>query len=283
MSTTVRAGRARAQVVPCRPSSRRPHVAAQSTTGDVPTLIPAELQNIQGCTVTSVLSNTPAEFGTLWSPVPGKLTLLVFFTHWADLGSWELAQRLVTKLPELQAAGVEMVAVGLGSAAAGRTFAEKTGFPADRLYADEVSACHRSLGFSPGFLGGSDLNGYLKIFPMLAGIGSPGTMQEVLRGYVGDRNGKPLFEETTPLGRAFGVLGTGYQRPFELATQRLFNMAGSLSNWSELAPKDTQQLVQQGGSFLVKGSDVIFSHRDTGILITTDVDELMAAVRVAAV
>jgi hypothetical protein len=35
------------------------------------------------------------------------LTLLVFFTHWADLGSWELAQRLVEKLPELETAGAD--------------------------------------------------------------------------------------------------------------------------------------------------------------------------------
>ena len=47
---------------------------------------------------------------------------------------------------------------------------------------------------------------------------------QVLRGYVGDRNSKPVFEGNSP----FNILGTGYQRPFELATLRLFNMVGIL-------------------------------------------------------
>ena len=93
---------------------------------------------------------------------------------------------------------------------------------------------------------------------MLAGIGSPGTLQEVrshaqpkqeqqdtvwrhrcrmlpilaclsqvIRGYIGDRDAPPVFEGTR-LGQAFDVLGSGYQRPFELATLRLQNMAGIL-------------------------------------------------------
>ena len=47
---------------------------------------------------------------------------------------------------------------------------------------------------------------------------------QVLRGYVGDRNAKPVFKGQTP----FDVLGPGYQRPFELATLRLSNMIGIL-------------------------------------------------------
>lgn len=47
---------------------------------------------------------------------------------------------------------------------------------------------------------------------------------QVIRGYVGDRSSKPVFDQATP----FDVLGTGYQRPFELATLRLFNMVGIL-------------------------------------------------------
>lgn len=55
-------------------------------------------------------------------------------------------------------------------------------------------------------------------------------MQEVLRGYIGDRNSKAIFGPDTFMGKAFGVLGDGYQRPFELATVRLNNMIGSLQN-----------------------------------------------------
>lgn len=50
------------------------------------------------------------------------------------------------------------------------------------------------------------------------------TVLQVVRGYVGDREAKPVFQGSTP----FDILGTGYQRPFELATLRLFNMVGIL-------------------------------------------------------
>jgi hypothetical protein len=47
---------------------------------------------------------------------------------------------------------------------------------------------------------------------------------QVIRGYIGDRSAKPVFNSATP----FDILGTNYQRPFELATLRLFNMIGIL-------------------------------------------------------
>lgn len=74
-------------------------------------------------------------------------------------------------------AGVHITAVGVGTKSAGQLFAEKTKFPAELLYADPIAACHKTLGYSAGFLPESDVNGYLKLLPMLAGIGSPGTVQ----------------------------------------------------------------------------------------------------------
>lgn len=47
---------------------------------------------------------------------------------------------------------------------------------------------------------------------------------QVLRGYVGDRGSKPVWAGRVP----FDVLGTGYQRPFELATLRLNHMVNIL-------------------------------------------------------
>ena len=51
-----------------------------------------------------------------------------------------------------------------------------------------------------------------------------GCTAQVIRGYIGDGSAKPVFEGASP----FNVLGTGYQRPFELATLRLRNMVGIL-------------------------------------------------------
>lgn len=56
----------------------------------------------------------------------------------------------------------------------------------------------------------------------------PLVLLQVFRGYVGDKSAPPVFETSTQLGKAFNTLGEGYQRPFELATLRLQNMAGIL-------------------------------------------------------
>ncbi|CAL8466035.1 g5571 [Coccomyxa elongata] len=195
-------------------------------------------------------------------------------THFADLSSWELAQKLMKKLPELQARGVKVVVIGLGSVGNARRFAEVLSFPLDLLHADSTGAMYRALGFSQGFAPNANVSPYLKLLPMLMGIGSPGTIQEVLRGYIGDRSAKPVFEGSTP----FNILGGGYQRPFELATLRLSNMIGILPKWSELCPPDEALLTQQGGSLLFRGDQVIFRHTDSGILKYTDLDALLAAV-----
>lgn len=46
-------------------------------------------------------------------------------------------------------------------------------------HADPEGACHRALSFSRGFAPDARVSPYLKLLPMLAGIGSPGTLQEV--------------------------------------------------------------------------------------------------------
>lgn len=42
---------------------------------------------------------------------------------------------------------------------------------------DPVAATHKSFGFYAGFAPGLPVSPYLKLLPMLAGIGSPGTIQ----------------------------------------------------------------------------------------------------------
>jgi hypothetical protein len=73
---------------------------------------------------------------------------------------------------------------------------------------------------------------------------------QVLRGYVGDRDAKPVFQGDTP----FDILGKGYQRPFELATLRLFNMVGIL-------PKCEQPVWSVEGAMLlvlwIQGNQVL--------------------------
>jgi hypothetical protein len=97
---------------------------------------------------------------------------------------------------------------------------------------------------------------------MCAGIGSPGTLTEVFRGYRGDRNAPQRIDN--PLFRLAG--GEGFQRPFELATVRLRNMNEVLSHWRTYVPSDAF-ITQRGGTFLIDADDtLLYSHRDQGIL-----------------
>jgi hypothetical protein len=111
---------------------------------------------------------------------------------------------------------------------------------------------------------------------MCAGVGSPGTLAEVLRGYLGDRKAPQLIaeEETIqarPLppfrGSLFNLAGgQGFQRPFELATLRLRNMSQVLGNWPTYVP-DSSYLTQRGGTFLFDNQEnLLYEHRDRGIL-----------------
>ena len=110
---------------------------------------------------------------------------------------------------------------------------------------------------------------------MCAGIGSPGTLLEVLRGYTGDRHAPQLFAndeiiKDTPLPQMKGSFfklagGENFQRPFELATLRLRNMTEVLSNWSTYVP-DASYLTQRGGTFLLDGEQLLYEHRDRNIL-----------------
>jgi hypothetical protein len=51
-----------------------------------------------------------------------------------------------------------------------------------------------------------------------------------------------------------------------------------LSKWSALSPPNESLLTQQGGCLLLDNTDVVFSHRDSGILKYTDVDKLSEAI-----
>lgn len=49
----------------------------------------------------------------------------------------------------------------------------------DRLFAYPAADLYLDLGFNPGFAPQLQVSPYVKLLPMLAGVGSPGTIQEV--------------------------------------------------------------------------------------------------------
>ena len=98
---------------------------------------------------------------------------------------------------------------------------------------------------------------------MLSGINSLKTIQEVIRGYTGDRKAKQIYSEFDKIdvlkfsGNSFKkVFGNGYLRPFELATFRLNNMNEIIQNWSDYILNE-EYLPQRGASFLLNNKNQI--------------------------
>jgi hypothetical protein len=205
---------------------------------------------------------------------PRRRRLVVVWGQLGDFDSLEFAQALVPRLPELEQAGVAVVAFGIGNEAGRRRFCTFTGFPEERLVVEAEPRLHRALGLYPGLQ--LPIGPWGNLLLMCAGIGSPGTLKEVLRGYTGDRSAPQRIADdevihAPPLPPIRGSLfaragGTGFQRPFELATIRLRNMGEVLGHWRIYVPRD-DFLSQRGGTFLLDADDTLLvEHRDQGIL-----------------
>ena len=190
----------------------------------------------------------------------GGRRLVLLFSQLGDFDSLEYAQALVAAMPQLQAAGIQLLAIGIGDDDSADRFCAFTGFPRSCLQVEGDNRLHLALGLYQGLQapGGPWPN----LLLMCAGIGSPGTLAEVFRGYTGDRSAPQRL--TTPLFRLAG--GEGFQRPFELASVRLQNMVEVLGRWRTYVPCD-DFITQRGGTFLLDADDsLLYEHRDRGIL-----------------
>ncbi len=190
----------------------------------------------------------------------GGRRLVVVMSQLGDFDSLEYAQALVPALPRIEAAGIHLQAFAIGDRGGAERFCSFTGFPAAALELEGTAELHRQLELYQGLRipGGP----WPALLLMCAGIGSPGTLKDVLRGYSGDRSAP----ERLAGNRLFAQLGEGYQRPFELATVRLNNMIEVLSRWGTYVPDDAF-LAQRGATYLLDGDDtLLYTHQDRGIL-----------------
>jgi hypothetical protein len=207
--------------------------------------------------------------------------LLVVWPQLGDFDSLEYGWWLLRESHRWQNQNIAIRAIGIGDRASGQKFCDYTQFPSNWLYVDPQAELHDKLslyrGLSlkiPGF--SPRANAWLNLMLMCAGIGSPGTLGEVFRGYRGDRLAPQLIDDAEvihakPLPLFKGSLfkragGTGFQRPFELATLRLRNMTEVLSHWQTYVP-NSAYLTQRGGTFLFnQQGELLYEHRDRGIL-----------------
>jgi len=208
-------------------------------------------------------------------------TLMLLWSQLGDFDNLEYAWWLKRESELVKAKGITVKAVGIGDRNSGLKFCEYTGFDPQHLYVDPTAELHRQLGLYRGltlkFPGLSAKNSaFMNLMIMCAGIGSPGTLSEVFRGYKGDRTAPQLIADErvvddTPLPAIKGSMfklagGSGFQRPFELATLRLRNMTEVLSNWNTYVP-DPTYLTQRGATFLfAESGELLYEHRDRNIL-----------------
>ncbi|MGD1713098.1 peroxiredoxin-like family protein [Dapis sp. BLCC M172] len=207
--------------------------------------------------------------------------LVLIWSQLGDFDNLEYAWWLQRESAKLQALGVTIRAIGIGNYASGKKFCEFTGFPTESLFVDPDAKLHQELELYQGLTFKFPLlnigqSAFLNLMIMCAGIGSPGTLAEVLRGYTGDKKAPQLIDDdevihAKPLpplkGSFFNMAGgKGFQRPFELATLRLRNMTEVLSNWSTYVP-NSAYLTQRGATFLFdNGGNLLYKHCDPGIL-----------------
>ncbi|MDB9493578.1 peroxiredoxin-like family protein [Spirulina major CS-329] len=208
-------------------------------------------------------------------------TLIVIWPQLGDFDSIEYATWIQRDRAHFHHANIAVRAVGIGDRNSGQRFCDYTGFPAAELFVDPEAQLHRDLNLYPGLTFkipglSPGQNAWLNLLLMCAGIGSPGTLREVWRGYWGDRHGPQLIHDdeqvnAPPLpsfqGSVFNLAGgNGFQRPFELATVRLRNMVEVLSHWRTYVP-DPSYLPQRGATFLFSAAgELCYEYRDRGIL-----------------
>ena len=245
----------------------------------------------------------------------GKKTLVAVVPQLCEFDSCELSEFLAAAHPALVDAGIDLRIIGIGDAEAGSRFAEFMGLPDGVLRVDPEAALHSALGTrrGPGWKvpewvsddllttvlgtlpGGppSDPShlraagdAWLNYLLMCAGIGAPGTLQEILRGYLGDATAPERLAPSAVVEAGFVTIGpgvgpvklgpiayenwwrdeAGFQRPVELATVRLRHMVEVLGNWDAYV-SDSRHVDVRGATFLFgEDGELLYEYEHKGVL-----------------
>ncbi|XP_062156449.1 thioredoxin-like protein AAED1, chloroplastic [Alnus glutinosa] len=91
----------------------------------------------------------PVLFKHLWDQDNG-IAVIALLRHFGCLCCWELASALKESKPRFDAAGVKLVAVGVGTPNKARILADRLPFPVDCLYADPDRKAYDVLGLYYG-------------------------------------------------------------------------------------------------------------------------------------
>jgi len=203
-----------------------------------------------------------------------KFKLIILFGLLGDFDSFEYAINLKNFIDNNQYKNLDLFAIAIGNKIGKEKFCKFTGFPAENLIVVSDNHIHNNLKVSKGLDVG--LGGWINMLLMLSGINSFKTIQEVIRGYTGDRKANQIYSEIDKIdilkflnfsGNSFKqFFGDGYLRPFELATFRLNNMNEIIQNWGDYI-LDEKYLPQRGASFLLNDQNqVIYKFFSSNVL-----------------
>ncbi len=201
-------------------------------------------------------------------------SIVVIFGMLGNFDSFEYAQLLSKSIAKIEESDTNLFAFGIGNDSTKKRFCKFTGLPHESLLVCEDNQLHKSLGLNSGL--SLPFPVLINLILMCAGIGSPGTLREVLRGYLGDKHANQRLpdEMSLQIGDLIKIdsstfkflLGEGYQRPFELATLRLINMAEILMNW-QIYISCNRFLTQLGATYLLdSNSNIVYEFLPQGIL-----------------
>jgi len=244
-----------------------------------------------------------------------KKSLVVLLPQLGEFDSSEYCEFLLAAQESLAEKNIELRVIGIGNTVAAKNFCEFTGLSPDVLRLDPDANIHKELGLYagpdlsiPDNVSDDVLKFFLRQLPggvpndeeqlrpiakawldynaMCAGIGAPGTLREILRGYFGDKNAPERFRDDDVVKAGFIEIGPGvgptkigplaynqwfsdekgYQRPVELATVRLKNMVEVLTKWDDYV-SNLLTIPQRGGTFLFDADGTeLYSYKSRGIL-----------------
>ena len=193
-----------------------------------------------------------------------KKRLIVLLGSFADFDSFEYCQQLAAESNKLAKNSVDLILIGIGSEKSKEYFCRFNKIDIKNVIAVRNADLHEKLNLNNGLI--YPLPSIINLLIMCAGINSKGTIKEVLRGYLGDKNSKSLFGSDDEIkigpfslfkGKMFEVFSKKeILRPFELATRRLMNMIEILSNWNIYVP-DSSFLTQRGATILLNENDEV--------------------------
>ena len=193
-----------------------------------------------------------------------KKRLIVLLGSFADFDSFEYSQQIAAQSKKISKYSVDLILVGIGSEKSKEYFCRFNKIDPQKVFAISNAGLHQKFNLNPGLV--TSLPAIINLLIMCMGINSKGTIKEVLRGYMGDKNAMALFssDDEIKIGPIFFFKGKMFEvfskkenlRPFELATRRLINMIEILSNWNIYVP-ESSFLTQRGGTILLNENDEI--------------------------